>query len=135
MTTRSSPTAQLSPRSSQSWSRALQAIFILSFIALSGCATTSPTYHRYLMQGQILSVDGSTLTICIGDRDGAKVGQLLDVVRHVQRPSSPKSSTPIFAREEVGVVRIASVIDEHYSTAEVLEGNPKQSDSVEMERK
>ena len=135
MNSRSSLPSQLSVGSSRSLSHLLRALFILSFIALSGCASTSPAYHRYLMQGQVLTIDGSTLTICIGDRDGAKVGQLLDVVRHELRPGNPKSSGPIFSRKEVGVVRITSVLDEHYSTAEVLEGSPKLSDSVEMERK
>jgi len=135
MNTRSPPTAQLSFGSSRPSSHLLRALFILSFIVLSGCATTSPVYHRYVMQGQVLTVDGNILTICVGDRDGAKVGQLLDVVRHVQRPSSPKSSTHIFGRDEVGVVRITSILDDHYSTAEVLEGNPQVNDAVELERK
>ncbi len=134
MNIRSSATSQRSVGSSRVLSRALTRILILGCIALSGCATTSPAHHRYMMQGQVLSVDGRTLTVCIGDRDGAQVGQVLDVVRHVQRPSSPKSSTPIFGREDVGVVRIASILDEHYSTAEVLKGDPKINDAVELER-
>ncbi len=134
MNTRSSATTQRSVGSSRSRARALHGIFILGLITLSGCATTSPAHHRYMMQGQVLSVDGRTLMVCIGDRDGAQVGQVLDVVRHVQRPLSPKSSTPIFGREEVGVVRVASILDEHYSTAEVLKGDPKVNDTVELER-
>ena len=109
-------------------------IGLLGLTILSGCATNSPAYHSHIMQGQVLAVDENTLTVCIGKRDGAKVGQVLVVVRHVQQSSSPKSNGPGFRREEVGSARIATVFDEHYATAEVLDGQPKVSDVAELER-
>ena len=101
-------------------------------LALSACATTSPAYHEYVMRGQVLSVDGNTLTVCIGERDGAEIGQVLDLVRHEPRPSAPKDNGLRFKRVEVGAVRIASVFDEHYAKAEVLEGHASINDSVEL---
>lgn len=60
---------------------------------------------------------------------------MLDVVRHVPGPSSPKATGPTFRRQEIGAVRITSLFDEHYATAEVLEGDPKVTDMVELERR
>ena len=107
----------------------------LATLLLAGCATSSPTYQSYIMQGQILSIDGDTLSVCVGEREGAAVGQVLDVVRHVPRPSSPKATTPAFRREEIGSVRIVSLFDEHYATAQIVSGKPQVNDSVELERK
>jgi len=107
----------------------------LALAALSGCATTSPTYHEFVMRGQILSVEGSTTTVCIGERDGAAVGQVLEIVRHVRKPGAPKGKSPAFRREEIGTVRISSLYDEHYAVAEVLEGHPVVNDTVELERR
>ena len=35
--------------------RGLAALAIFATLGLSGCATNSPAYHSYVMQGQILS--------------------------------------------------------------------------------
>lgn len=115
-------------------SRLIGLTLLLGSVALTGCATNSPARHEYIMRGQVLSVDGSTLTVCVGERDGAQVGQLLDVVRHVRRTQSPKASGPDFKREDVGQVRIASLFDAHYATAEIVKGQPEVNDTVELER-
>lgn len=107
----------------------------LAALLLAGCASTSPAYHQYLMQGQILSVEGDSLVVCIGERDGARVGQELAVVRHVRRPGASKVVRPDFRREPIGKARIAEVFDEHYARAQVLNGNPQINDMVELDRK
>ena len=107
----------------------------LAGLLLAGCASTSPAYHRYLMQGQVLSVEGDSLVVCIGERDGAQVGQDLAVVRHVRQPGTPKAAGPDFRREPIGTARIAEVFDEHYARAQVLNGNPQINDVVELDRK
>lgn len=104
-------------------------------LLLAGCASTSPSYHRYMMQGQVLSVDGESLVVCIGERDGAKAGQELTVVRHTPRPGASKAAGPGFRRESIGQVRIAVVFDEHYASAHVLNGRPQVNDVVELDRK
>jgi hypothetical protein len=114
-------------------SRLIGVSLLLGTAALAGCATNSPARHEYIMRGQVLSVDGSTLTVCVGTLDGAKVGQLLDVIRHVRRTHSPKASGSDFRREDVGQVRIASLFDEHYATAEIVKGHPEVNDTVELE--
>jgi hypothetical protein len=108
---------------------------LAAMLGLSGCATSSPAYHSYVMQGQVLSMENNTLNICVGERDGATIGQVLDVVRHVPRTSSPKATTPSFRREDVGTVRIVSLFDDHYATAVVVSGQPQVNDTVHFERK
>ncbi len=109
-------------------------IALLGVVALSGCATNSPARHEYIMRGQVLSIDGDSVEVCVGERDGAEVGQVLDVVRHTKRNQSPKASGPDYRREEIGKVRITSLFDEHYANATVVNGQPVVSDTVELQR-
>lgn len=109
---------------------------LVAALALAGCAGTSPAYHRYVMQGQVLSLDGDTLVVCIGDRDGAQVGQELTVIRHVAKTGgAPKAVASGYRREQVGTARIAEVFDDHYARAQVLSGRLKVNDVVELARR
>ena len=113
----------------------LGALALILSIAVTGCATNSPANHQYLMQGQVLSVTGDSLVVCIGEQGGAKVGDELSIVRHVILPSgSGKMPGPGFRRDPIGTARINSIFDEHYSRADVLSGNPQVNDTVEMGR-
>lgn len=101
-------------------------------LAVSGCATTTQVYHGVIMRGEVLAVDGNDVTLCIGERDGAKVGQQLDLVRHTAVPQGGKSNVVTFRRDAVGSVRIARIVDEHYAQAAVLAGQAKVGDVVEL---
>ena len=125
--------AATTPR--HAWPRSAWGLGLVALVALSGCATTSPAYHEYVMQGQVLSVEGNQLVVCVGERDGAKLDQVLDVIRHVSIAGPPKASHPSFKREDIGTVRIVTVFDEHYATAEIVKGIPKVGDTVELDRK
>ena len=115
-------------------SRTFGIALLLGAVAMSGCATNSPARHEYIMRGQVLSIDGDSVEVCVGERDGAEVGQVLDVVRHTKRTQSPKASGPDYRREEIGKVRITSLFDEHYANATVVDGQPVVSDTVELQR-
>lgn len=91
-------------------------------------------YHGWIMRGQVLSVDSGKTVLCIGARDNAKVGQELDVIRQTPVPGA-KRTEPNFRRENVGKVKITKIFDEHYSEAEVVSGDLKANDTVELERK
>ncbi|MDX2300462.1 MAG: hypothetical protein NW204_12115 [Xanthomonadaceae bacterium] len=110
-------------------------IAALSGLLLAGSVSAGPVYHRLVMQGQVLSVDGNSLVVCIGDGSGAQVGQELNLVRHVRDNVAPKAAGPGFHRESIGKVRIAKIFDEHYASAEVVQGEAKASDMVELEGK
>lgn len=107
---------------------------LLGAVTLSGCAANSPVRHEYIMRGQVLSIEGDMLEVCIGELDGAQVGQVLDVVRHTKLTGSPKASGPDYKREEIGKVRITSLFNEHYANATVVNGQPLVNDTVELER-
>ena len=106
-------------------------------LALAGTAHAAEGgfKHEVLMRGQILEAEAGSLVVCIGKRDGAEVGQQLDVVRHTRVGHQHKSPSPRFHREAVGSVRITSLFDEHYATAEVVDGEPKVNDTVELVRR
>ncbi|WP_066921972.1 hypothetical protein [Steroidobacter denitrificans] len=38
-----------------------------------------------LMRGQVLEKQDETLVVCVGQVDGAQVGQVLEVIRHKRR--------------------------------------------------
>lgn len=115
------------------WRRVM--IAALGGLLLAGSVNAGPVYHQLIMQGQVLSVDGNTLVVCIGKSDGAEVGQELDLVRHVRDNVAPKAGGPGFHRESIGKVRIAEIFDAHYARAEVVQGTAKASDMVELESK
>jgi len=103
--------------------------------ASASSALAGPVYHKLVMQGQVLSVDGDSLVVCIGDAAGAEVGQELKLVRHVRDAVAPKAGGPGFHRESIGTVRIAKIFNEHYASAEVVQGSARENDMVELESK
>jgi hypothetical protein len=107
---------------------------VLAAFAGTAMAGEGSFRHGYVMRGQILESEARSVVLCVGKRDGAQVGQVLDVVRHVRIGSRGKSPGPRFRREAVGAVKITSLVDEHYATAEVVKGTPKVNDTVELER-
>jgi hypothetical protein len=115
--------------------RQLLAALALS-AAMAGPAMAAETSfkHAYLMRGQVLATGSGSVTVCVGKNDGAEVGQVLNVVRHVRTPSYGKKSGPRFRRQDVGQVTITEVFDEHYASAKVAKGSPRVNDTVELER-
>lgn len=92
-------------------------------------------YHSVFMRGQILSLDGKSGLICIGKHDNAEVGQILDVIRHTRNKSAAgKNRLKGFKRVLVGQVKVTSIVDDHYSEIEVISGDIKESDTVELKR-
>ena len=111
-------------------------VFLAIFlITAAGCASMKTAEHKYIMKGQILDVSGGEVYLCIGSADGATAGQELAVYRYVKLPfAGPKQTTPSFKREEVGTVKIKQVVDVHYATATILQGNIKENDVAELGR-
>jgi len=102
-------------------------------LALGGCAEGG-VRHGWIMRGQVLTVDGDVATVCVGSRDGAKVGQVLTVERITVKPApSPKSGSPTFSRSDIGRVKIIQLYGEHYARAQVVAGSPAINDVVEFE--
>jgi hypothetical protein len=100
-------------------------------VFLSGCAPN--IQHGWIMRGQILSATDDDVTICVGRRDGAAIGDEFDVQHITVVPGPPKGS-PSFKRTDAGRVRIVDLFNEHYARAHVLRGSPAVNDVVELQR-
>ncbi len=101
------------------------ATFVI-FLVVS-CATG---YHRFVMKGSIIETSDSDVYLCIGSRDGAAVGQELDVYKIIQT----KPEALHFRRVHTGKVRITEIIDEHFAKANVISGRAEKNDIVELVR-
>jgi len=106
---------------------------LCSLVALTVMlACTSPghpgPYHTVVMRGQVVEAAGNDVYICIGSGDGAKPGQKLRVYR-ITRHHKPGS----FVRETTGMVRIESIVDEHFAKATVISGSATTNNMVELE--
>jgi len=107
-------------------------LLFVVFLTLAGCANMDSAVHKYSMKGQILDVDNNVAYLCIGSNDGAKVGQEYSIYKYEKIPNLPKFSVPKFKREEVGVVKIVEIVDEHYAKATVITGEAKIHYVVEL---
>ena len=113
--------------------RSLLYLTLAMSLTLVGCVEGG-VRHGWIMRGQVLTVDAGVATVCIGTRDGAKVGQVLGVERiTVKPPVSPKSGNPTISRSDAGRVKIIELFDEHYARAQVVAGSPAVNDVVELE--
>ncbi len=89
------------------------------------CATV---YHGYIMRGSIIEASDSEVYLCIGSKDGATVGQELDVYKLIR----VTRARPTFRREFTGKVKITEIIDEHFAKAAVISGKAARDDIVEL---
>ncbi len=94
------------------------------FLMIS-CATV---YHGYLMKGSIVDASDSEVYLCIGSKDGAAVGQELNVYKIIR----VTRARPTFRREYAGKVKITEIIDEHFAKATVISGKAEKDDIVEL---
>jgi len=97
----------------------------------AGCATTQRAYHGYLMKGHIVSADGNEVYLCVGTKDGATAGQELKVYRVEPVATGAKGSG--FRKVDAGIVKIESIVDEHFAKATVVSGKVAQGYIVELE--
>jgi hypothetical protein len=81
------------------------------------------------MKGSIIEASDSDVYLCIGSKDGASVGQELDVYKILE--TKPPT---LFRREYTGKVRITEIIDEHFAKAKVISGKAEKNDIVELVR-
>ena len=124
------------PTSSRSFSRRSGVLVLAAaLLAVPTLSIAGPQtlYHSWVMRGQVLSQESGKVVLCIGKRDNAEVGQELEVIRQSVVPGA-KRTEPNIRRATVGKVRINRIFDEHYSEAEVIQGEPKVNDTVELER-
>lgn len=113
----------------------IEAVFIVS-----SCASWNKAYHKYVMRGTILEVNGNGIYLCIGSNDGAKAGQVLNVYKIRRSPNDFSSQgkggrMPFsrFIKNKIGSVKILEIVDEHYARASVVSGTAEKDAVVELE--
>jgi hypothetical protein len=108
------------------------AVLFSIFLLMAGCAS-SPFYHRQIMAGQVVQATEVQTVVCIGQPNGAEKGQILDAYRAVLRPRSVEEGQSAWVREWVGKVKVDEIIDEHFASVEIVEGEVVKNDIVELE--
>lgn len=105
-------------------------IILALIVAISGCASWQRVYHGVLMKGSIIETSDSEIYLCIGKKDGASVGQELDVYKIISSTTNPK--VPMFRREHTGKIKIIEIIDDHFAKAIIISGKAEKNDIVEI---
>jgi hypothetical protein len=101
----------------------------LFIVASCAAIQQQPAYHSMVMKGSIIHTTNDGVYLCIGRKDGASVGQELDVYK-ITFTGGPKA--PSFKRDKIGKVKITEIIDEHFATATVISGKAEKNDVVEL---
>lgn len=111
------------------------AFLVLLVVSLAGCSRMESARHEILMKGQILEVTEHSAYLCIGSKDGAEVGDQFRVYRFMraENPDSKDAAHPYYKREAVGKIKITEIVDEHMAKANILSGEAKPHDFVEIE--
>lgn len=110
------------------------AIAAAAILPPTNSAVAQGIVHSWIMRGQIVDVTSGVATLCIGRADGAKPGQTLEVFRIKSRPGPRKGPASGFKREHVGRVTIQTIIDDHFASATVDEGQVARHDIAELRR-
>lgn len=88
--------------------------------------------HRFFMAGSVIEASAESVYLCIGTAEGAKVGQVLEVVR-IRRDRTVNAKHGVrFRRHDVATVKIESIVDEHFARASVVTGRAKKGDIVRL---
>jgi hypothetical protein len=106
-------------------------LLLMAALMISSYATAQTGYHANIMKGSIIEMQDSKIFICIGSRDGAKVGQELDVYNVGAKPMM--YNEPLgFKREHTGKIRIVEILDEHFARATLVFGKAERGYIVEL---
>ena len=106
---------------------------VLVVVGLLAACAGSPIYHKAIMRGQVVGVEANEVVLCIGSKDGAQVGQTLEVYRVVNE-SRTSERGDLFKKNYIGEVVIGSIVDDHFARASVNSGDVKKHDVVELKK-
>lgn len=118
--------------------KTLKLAFVASLIAVSTLlavpaarADDPGIRHTVFMAGSVIEASAEGIYLCIGTAEGAKPGQVLNVVRVTRDRGNPKQGVR-FHREKVGKVKVDAIVDEHFAQATVLDGKVEKGDIVRL---
>jgi len=104
------------------------ASLILAALVIFVIFSCASIYHGLIMKGSIVEASDSDVYLCIGSKDGASVGQELDVYKVI----AVTRARPTFKRVFTGKIKIIEMIDEHFAKATVISGKAEKNDIVEL---
>ncbi|MBL8019383.1 MAG: hypothetical protein JNM27_06940 [Leptospirales bacterium] len=87
--------------------------------------------HHFFMRGNVLEKNGAEVYLCIGSKDNARVGQVLEIIR-VESTPPIKGNTPNFKRIKIGTVKLTQIVDEHFAKATIQSGNVQVGQIAEL---
>lgn len=111
----------------------MKVAFLVVFAGVLSACSGSQFYHENFMRGQVVGIDNNEAVVCIGSKDGALVGQTLQVYRYVWEGAEDDGDDD-YRVEYVGVVEIKSVVNEHFAKTTVAEGDVRKHDIVEFKK-
>jgi|TARA_B100000700_G_C14388376_1_gene553646 hypothetical protein len=85
------------------------------------------------MRGQIVEKTDQKIVVCVGSKHGASIDQELNVIRFNPKLSTIEGEDP-YKMERVGRVRIKEIINEHFASVELVSGEVKVNDMVELKK-
>ncbi len=107
-------------------------LIVLTTLLLSACSNTG-IYHDVFMRGQIVEKTDQKIVVCVGSKHGASIDQELNVIRFNPKLSTIEGEDP-YNMERVGRVRIKEIINEHFASVELVSGEVKVNDMVELKK-
>jgi len=109
----------------------LTILMMTALFILTSCTASQQQkiYHGTYMKGSIIHATDARVYLCIGNKDGAKAGQELNVYK-ITYTGQPKK--PAFNRNVVGKVKILEILDEHFASASIISGKADVNDVVEL---
>jgi hypothetical protein len=108
------------------------AVLAMFSIGLTGCAN-SDFSHEYLMSGQVVSTNNDSVVVCVGEANGAEVGQILTAYRIVATYTNDEGADS-YKKVDIGQVKINEIVNDHFAKVSVLKGDIKKHDMVQLNK-
>jgi len=102
----------------------LVSLIMIGLFIMSSCTAI----QHAVMKGTISRITDAGVYLRIDKKDGASVGQELDVYRitYIGQPKAPS-----FKREKIGKVKVREIVDDNSAIATVISGKVGVNDIVE----
>lgn len=107
-------------------------IIAVSLVFLGGCA--NQLYHDYIMSGQVVTIDGKDVVVCVANTTGLKKNDVINVYRTVYNTDAISEGESNYTREFVGKIQLGDKKDIHFAEAIVLSGDVMRYDMVEFDK-
>jgi len=105
-------------------------ILVVTILISAGCASFYDFYYGELRKGYITEVTDSTAVVGLGRKNGAWIGEELDVYEIIIAQRL-KDEPPLYKNIYKGRIRITEIIDDYHSKAIIVSGQVRENYKVE----